>query len=75
MRSADLSAKTPNDQLQSPNESIRIGMIGDYESTVKMIVSSSLKVRLIPNSNRIIQIAKLKGLSRSATDQISVKWT
>jgi hypothetical protein len=66
MRSADLSAETPNDQLQSPNESIRIGMIEDYESTIKMIVSSSLKVRSIPNSNRIIQIAKFETINYRA---------
>jgi hypothetical protein len=60
MRSAGLSAETPNDQLQNSNESIRIGMIEDYESAVKMIVTNPLKVRLIPNSYRIIQTAKFE---------------
>ena len=44
------SAKNRNDQLQSSNESVTIGTIEDYESTEKMIVSSPLKVLLIPNS-------------------------
>jgi hypothetical protein len=52
--------KNPNNQLQSSNESITIGTIEDYESTEKMIVSNPLKVRLIPNSYRIIQTAKFE---------------
>ena len=63
--------KKPNDQLQISNESITIGIVEDCESTAKMIVSSSLKVRLIPNSYRIIQSAKFEKIPFSETGYIS----